>query len=368
MRVIVVGGGIVGTSAAFHLARKGVATTLVDAAHPGQATAAGTGVVYPWPSPGEQEPVRAFKLGAAAHYPELVRELAADGQATGYEAVGGMSVALEGDDAEFELLSGLARRPEFAGMGPVERLEPGEPSRRFPLLEPGYRGVALGGMARLNGRVARTALFNAAEERGLRYFKGEAVLSWDGAGVGGVRVGREELEADTVIVAAGAWSARLLAPVGVELPVHPVRGQAIHLAVPGADTRRWPIVRFGEHDYFVAAFGPDRVVAGRSWEPEAGFDHRVTAGALLHNLARAVELLPGLRDAAVVETRVGFRPGTGDGLPLLGPLAGVAGLIVATGLGSQGLTLGPYQGAVAAGLALGEEPPFDLSPFRPDRP
>ncbi|WP_017580241.1 NAD(P)/FAD-dependent oxidoreductase [Nocardiopsis valliformis] len=367
MDVIVVGGGIVGASAAFHLAKKGVSTALVDSSHLGQATAAGTGIVFPWPFPWDAPPLWDFKARAAEHYPGLMAELAEDGQVTGYEVVGGMSVDREGDDAGFELLRTLSERPEFASMGRVEHLAEGEPRQHFPLVPEPYGGVYIEGLARLNGRVARAALFNAAEERGLRYYKGDAKLLWNGHRVTGVRVGAEDLEASTVIVAAGAWSAGLLAVAGVELGVHPVRGQMTHFALPGRDTRGWPVVRFGERDYFVSAFAPDRVVTGGTVEPEAGFDRRVTASGMLHNLSTTLEVLPGLADATVVETRVGFRPGTHDGLQLLGPIARLPGVLVATGLGSQGLTFGPFQGVIAARLAMGEDPGVDLSAFVPDR-
>ncbi|MGQ4270961.1 NAD(P)/FAD-dependent oxidoreductase [Nocardiopsis changdeensis] len=368
MDVIVVGGGIVGASAAFHLAGKGVSTALVDSAHTGQATAAGQGVVFPWPFPWEDPGMQTFKRGAAAHLPALIAELADDGQATGYERVGGMSVDLEGDDAGYDLVSTLAAMPGHEGMGRVERLAPGEPRERFPLLDAAYRGVYVEGMARVHGRVLRDALFNAAEERGLHYRKGDAHLLWNGRRVTGVRVGGEDLEAPAVIVAAGAWSGRLLSVAGVELPVFPVRGQMTHFALPGTDTRPWPVVRFGEHQSHTVAFGPDRVVTGGTREPEAGFDRRVTAKGLAENLTSALELMPGLADATVVETRVGFRPGTHDGLPLLGPLERLPGVIVATGLGGEGLSLGAYQGAVAARLAMGREPGQDLAALRPDRP
>ncbi|MBQ1079848.1 MULTISPECIES: FAD-binding oxidoreductase [unclassified Nocardiopsis] len=367
MDVIVVGGGVVGASAAFHLTKKGVSTALVDASHLGQATAAGTGVVFPWPFPWDAPPVWDFKARAAEHYPGLMAELAEDGQTTGYEVVGGMSVDREGGDAGFELLRTLSERPEFATMGRVERLAEGEPRRHFPLLPEPYAGVHIGGMARIDGRRVRSALFTAAGERGLHYYKGDSSLLWNGHRVTGVRVGNEDLEAPIVIVAAGAWSAGLLSVAGVELGVHPVRGQMTHFALPERDTRSWPVVRFGECDYYVSAFAPNRVVTGGTTEPEAGFDRRVTAAGLSHNLSTALELLPELAEASVVETRVGFRPGTHDGQQLLGPIERLPGVLVATGLGSQGLTFGPYQGVVAARLAMGEDPGVDLSAFVPDR-
>lgn len=369
MRVIVVGGGLVGASAAFHLASRGVATTLVDRGHPGQATAAGAGVVFPWPFPGVASQLREFQLRAAAHYPDLMAGLVADGEDPGYEVIGGISVSTDARtaDQDFELVSSLAAQSGYEGIGEVTRLAAGAPSRYFPLLPGDYQGTHVTGMARIDGRQASAALSNAAEQRGMRHLRSEAELIGNSGRVTGVCVGGEEHHADAVIVAAGAWSGRLLAPFDVAVPVFPVRGQITHFAVPGRLTRDWPCVRFGERDYYTLAFPPNRIVTGATREPEAGFDYRVTGAGLGEVLSRALEILPGLGEATVVETRVGFRPGSRDGLPILGTVDALPGVVVATGLGAEGLTLGPYQGAVAARLALGEEVETDLSLFRPDR-
>ncbi|WP_046468319.1 NAD(P)/FAD-dependent oxidoreductase [Allosalinactinospora lopnorensis] len=369
MRVIVIGGGIVGASAAFHLAKRGVSTILVDRAHPGQATAAGAGIVFPWPFPWAAPQVWEFELRAADHYPALMAELAEDGEATGYEAVGGISVSADAAtaDQEFELVKELAAQRGFGGIGRVERLAPGEPAERFPLLPPSHQGVSMAGMARVDGRQVCDALRNAAEKRGLRYLQAEAELVGDGHRITGVRAGGQEYRADSVIVAAGAWSARLLAPFGVQIPVFPVRGQITHFALPERSTRDWPCVRIGERDYYMLAFPPNRIVAGATREPEAGFDYRVTGGGLQQVLTEAIDITPALAEATVLETRVGFRPGSRDSLPILGGVEPLPGVLVATGLGAEGLTFGPYQGAVAARLALGETAEIDLRPFRPDR-
>ena len=93
----------------------------------------------------------------------------------------------------------------------------------------------------------------------------------------------------------------------------------------------------------------------------------MTAGGLSEVLGQALAVAPGLAAARYLETRVGFRPVSPDARPLLGPVPGVDGLVVATGLGPTGLTMGPYAGAVAARAALGEPPGFDLGPFNPLR-
>jgi D-amino-acid dehydrogenase len=133
--------------------------------------------------------------------------------------------------------------------------------------------------------------------------------------------------------------------------------------LPGADTAGWPVVLTG-HDPYLLAFPGGRVVFGATRE-DAGFDYRVTVGGVTGLLAGALALAPGLHEATLLETRVGFRPRAHDGLPLAGQLAG--GLFVATGHGPEGLTAGPWTGLAVAALVLGEPPVTDLSPFAPTR-
>jgi D-amino-acid dehydrogenase len=110
------------------------------------------------------------------------------------------------------------------------------------------------------------------------------------------------------------------------------------------------------------------VVAGATRETGSGFDYRVTPGGLAEVLGQALAVAPGLATGSYLETRVGFRPMSPDLRPLLGPVSGVGGLVVATGLGATGLTMGPYAGELAARAALGEPPGIDLAPFDPLRP
>jgi D-amino-acid dehydrogenase len=165
---------------------------------------------------------------------------------------------------------------------------------------------------------------------------------------------------------AGAWAPTLLRPLGLRLAVEPQRGQIVHLRQPDAETGGWPVVLpLAEH--YLLAFEQSRVVVGATRETGSGFDYRVTAGGQLRVLQDALAVAPGLREATVIETRVGFRPMAADGKPLLGLVRGTPGLVVGNGLGASGLTIGPYAGFLLAELILRGEADFDLAPFDPLR-
>jgi D-amino-acid dehydrogenase len=174
------------------------------------------------------------------------------------------------------------------------------------------------------------------------------------------------LDADVVVCATGAWTYAWADDAGATPAVYPQRGQILHLELPATSTGDWPmIIGFGSH--YMLTFPESRVVAGATREDQAGWDYRVTAAGQLELLREAFRVAPGLLDATLVETRVGFRPATRDGMPLLGRAPGIENGVIATGLGPSGLTLGPYIGHLAAGLAAGREPPLDISAFDPGR-
>lgn len=360
---IVVGGGVVAAAAAYQLARQGAAVTIVEGDQRGIATNAGAGIICPWPGPEDDAWYRLCWAGAR-HYRELLARLADDGQAdTGYAQVGALCVTdqagtLPGLGARLE-----SRRATAPDMGEVSALAPGEPARMFPPLESDLAGFWISGAGRVDGRAIRDSLLRAAVNGGARRVAGNATLEQAGARVSGVRVGAERIGADAVVVAAGAWTAEVCAGVGVPLPVRPQRGQIVHTRLPGTDTASWPVV-LADRDPYLVAFPGGRVVAGATRE-EAGFQYSATVAGVGGLLTGAIDLAPGLGAAELVETRIGFRPATSDGWPLLGALAD--GLFVATGHGAEGLTAGPWSGLQVALLALGERPATDLTPFSPYR-
>jgi D-amino-acid dehydrogenase len=130
-------------------------------------------------------------------------------------------------------------------------------------------------------------------------------------------------------------------------------------------TGAWPIVLGDSH--YLLAFPPNRVVAGATREHGADYDHRVTAAGMHEVLGEALRVAPGLAPATVQDIRVGFRPASTDGKPVLGPAPGIRDLYFATGHGPYGLQVGPWSGAAVADLALSGPVRLDLGPFAADR-
>lgn len=347
VRVVVIGGGVAGASTAYHASLLGAETVLVDRELPGQATAAGAGIVCPWSS--TRDPAwHDVADTAAAYYPTLLAMLAEDGQHDiGYRTGGALRLGAAVADIDATPTAG-----EISAVPDGREL--------FPPLRPDSPGVFIAGGARVDGRLLRDALRAAAVGHGTTIRHGTATLSDRRT----VLIDGERIEADAIVVAAGAWCPEILDPIGITVHVAPQRGQITHLRFESdVDTSDWPAV-LPRSSHYLLAFDGGRVVVGATRETGSGFDHRVTAAGQAQVLREALAVAPGLADTTLVETRIGFRPAGPDSLPLLGD---VDGIVVATGLGPSGLTLGPYVGRLAAAIALHEEPGVDVRPFDPLR-
>ncbi|MEH7416763.1 FAD-binding oxidoreductase [Neobacillus drentensis] len=360
-KIIVIGAGILGASAAYHLAKYGAELVLIDRHDPGQATDAAAGIVCPWLSQRRNKAWYQLAKGGARYYPELIAQLEAEGETkTGYKRVGAISLHTDPEKLKQMAERARKRREEAPEIGEITILSPSETKKMFPLLSEEYGSVYVSGGARVDGRAIRDALMNAAQKHGTTFIRGNASIVSNGNRILGVNLEGTFLPADQVIVTGGAWSKDLLKPLGVEFLVKPQKAQIIHLEVPNVDTGLWPVVMPVTNQY-ILTFEDGRVVVGSTHENEAGFDNRVTAGGIHEILYKALEVAPGLSDGTYVETRVGFRPFTPGFLPVIGALPGIEGIYVANGLGASGLTSGPYIGAELAKYVLGKPTEIDFS-------
>ena len=367
MRVIVIGGGMFGASAAYQLARSGVDVTIVDHVHPGKATLAGAGIVCPWATRIEDPAWYDMYAAGGRFYTDLIADLTAAGEGElGYRKVGALVTST--DPAEFKAAGErIARRVKAAPeAGDVQLLTPAQAQAKFPVLRDDVEAYFIPGGARVDARLLSAAMIRAAVALGATYINDYVTLDIE-AGRVRCRDGRGQyMAADEVVVAAGAWASQILEPLGISHPVKPQKGQIIHLRLAGVATALWPVL-LPMTSHYLLTFDDSRVVVGATREDESGFDYRVTAAGQAEVLAAGMAIAPGLVNAEIIETRIGFRPAGPTVKPIFGRVPGVEGLSVANGLGAGGISIGPYAGKLLADIVRGVTPELDVSAYAPQR-
>lgn len=372
--VIVVGGGVVGASAAYHLARAGAKTLLLDARGAGRATDAGAGILSSETS-GTNLPAAWFDFAIAAgkYYPALIEQLKDEGSGDpGYAVCGEINVAASEDElAAYEEKKRIVLERQYQRGLPLtddlQEITPEEARERFPALKRVLKALYFGGAARVDGRLLVRAMLKAGQRYGLNVENmqvDDLLVTTDR--VMGVEAEGSPIPCGKVVIAGGAWSADFGEQLGWVIPVEPQRGQIIHLYLKGQDTGQWPIVE-AFHGHYLVGWPGGRVVAGATRENDSGFAVHTTAGGVHEVLNEALRVAPGLAGAVIQQIRVGLRPRTPDNLPILGNIPGVEGIYVATGHGANGLQAGPFSGKLAADWALGNPGTVDISAFEISR-
>ena len=363
MKVIVIGAGVVGACAAYYLSQnENVNVTLIDEEFEGKATLAGAGIICPWIS--RYNDPNWFRIASrgAEYYPELIASLKGLGETnTGYRQTGALATS---DDIEviYKLKEQLEKKKDaFPIIGDIKVFQAGHVNKYFPPLDEKLHALYLSGAARLDGRLLAKALVQGVKKNNGEVRQGKVALKKDGKQVI-VSTSAGDVSADQVIIAAGAWTNDLLQSVGASIKLEPQRGQIVHLSV-NEDTSNWPVILPQDSSHYIVPFDDNRIAFGATRESGSGFDYRITAGGIQEVLNEGLKIAPGLENQTLQDIRIGFRPMSPDNKPLLGKVSDLDNVIVATGLGASGLTMGPYVGALAGKMALGEEIEIDLGPY-----
>ena len=210
-------------------------------------------------------------------------------------------------------------------------------------------------------RALTAAAIKTAKARGVDFSSGDRVTAVDcsDSGVFGITTSKTSFCAPKVVNCAGAWSGQI-GPHG--FPTRPVKGQMVCLAMPSRSLVKH-VIRSPE--VYLIPRSDGRLLVGATLE-EAGFDKR-TVPATIQRLHRAaIKLVPKLADARILEDWAGLRPGTSDGLPILGATR-TSGYFVATGHFRDGILLAPITAQVMADVIEGRQPQYDLAPFATSR-
>ncbi|MGW5474772.1 glycine oxidase ThiO [Streptomyces chartreusis] len=359
--VLVIGGGIIGLVTAWRAAQRGFTTAVVDPEPGGGAAQVAAGMLAAVTELhyGEQT-LLGLNLASARRYPDFAAELTdVTGHDLGYRRCGTLAVALDADDrAHLRELHALQRQSGLDS----EWLSGRECRRLEPMLAPGVRGgLRVDGDHQIDPRRLTGALLAACERAGVVFHRAwaERVDVVRDRATGVTTTDGTALTTDQVVLAAGSLSGRLAGvPDAVLPPVRPVKGQVLRLTVPQRYapflSRTVRAVVRGSQVYLVPRENGELVVGATS--EELGWDTTVTAGGVYELLRDAHELVPGITELPLTETRAGLRPGSPDNAPLLGPTE-LAGLSLATGHYRNGVLLTPVTGdAMAHVLATGELP------------
>ncbi len=384
--VVIVGGGVIGCAVAYYTAKQGMRVTLIDSPKRGRATSASAGGLWPLGESvglgcgvifyktllakgavqeGANGPAllpRSF-LDFAIHsngmFPALAEEL---------RQTSGMDIELERTSLLFLMYDEgdeAYARPLWqncpCGRSMIDWLGPEDVAKQEPFLTRELRGaLRFRGDDQVNPYRFADALRSAARAHGATILSHTEVtgLRIESGRITGVQTNSGSIPCDIVVNAAGAWAAEVGRMAGIEVPVHPVRGQIVC-------TEALPKILsacLSTTECYLAQKGHGEVIIGSTTE-EVGFDVGVTPTAIRSLSAGAVRAVPLLARVAVKRVWSGLRPGSPDELPILGPVESLRGYLNACGHFRTGILTAPLTGHVIAELAAGEQPSYPVEPF-----
>ncbi len=341
--VAVVGAGIIGCAVARELARRGAKTIVLEARDVGAgATQASAGVLAPFiEAPGEG-PLQALTVESLAMYDEFVASVARESSAPiEYRRCGTLEVAHDAEAARHlrslgEWVTAKGVEARWVESSEVSRLEPALASTSGGLLVPSHGYVRASQLTR--------ALVVAARHHGADVRTGRRVSALACVGDRAtITAGDESYRAATVVIAAGSWSG----DISLGAAVTPVRGQLLRVGWQGPPLQR---ILWSERCYLVPWLDGTLLV-GATVE-NVGFDERVTAGGVHALLDAAMTVLPGVAAATFIEARVGLRPSTASGLPIISRSAEHPAVVHATGHFRNGILLAPLTARRVCDLIL----------------
>lgn len=354
---LIVGGGVIGMMTALQLADAGHSVALVERGQCGrEASWAGGGIVsplYPWRY---SKAISALSSWSEGRYPELAGRLFEEtGIDPEYRQKGLLYLRVDDADRALRWARDVAK--------PLATIGAEELYAREPNAAPGFDDAlwmpTLGSIRNprlvkaLRARLERMTQVEIHERREV------AGLVRRGSVIEGVETSTGAIRAGQTIICGGAWSRGLLADIGVELAVRPVKGQMILFKAPAGLVER-VVLKDGR---YVIPRGDGRVLAGSTLE-EVGFDKQTTSVALESLHASALSIIPQLARCPVEQQWAGLRPGSPDGVPTIGAVPGFDGLHVNAGHYRNGLVLAPAATRLLVDQLIGCEPIVDPAPYR----
>jgi glycine oxidase len=366
--VVVVGGGVIGCSIAYFLARAGARVTLLERSHlAAGATGVAAGMLAPQVEAPFADPFFELALLGRAEHAGLAEGLLDEvGLDVEYRATGILRVART--EAERTELQRQQRWQSARGLA-AEWVDSDDLGRREPLLSGVAGRLLAGGLwlpdeAQVRSPRLVQALATAATAHGARFLEGTWAVGVQTLGqrATGVITPGGVVRGETIVLAAGVWTADLARSAGLEVPVTPVKGQVMSLRALGKSPRQ--VIWSGEC-YLVPR--PDGEILLGATEEEGNYDARPTLAGLNRLTEAALEVVPAAGGFVVDSVWAGLRPAAPDRHPIVGWAPGIDGLMIATAHYRNGVLLGPLTGRRVADQILSGTPAPELAPFGPER-
>ncbi|MDQ6961876.1 MAG: glycine oxidase ThiO [Mariprofundaceae bacterium] len=365
-KVLIVGGGVIGCMTAWFLHRLGAEPIIVERGRVGQeASWAGAGIlcpIQPWLYPDSFTRLIEHSLNMFETVQADIENLS--GISTQW-LKSGLLIPSFGDDEDVSKAMAWSKKFDWS----FQHLNAEEAQQDTPLLSKNVQDALLWpDIAQVRNPRLLQALQQIMKQLSIPQLENSEVdtLLTKNNKVSGVALkGGERLDADAVLLAAGSWSGDLAKQWGIRLDVQPVKGQIALLK-----TKPKRLTRIVKHHsaYFVPR-SDGRILVGASMEL-AGFERGTTTHEI-EKLLQAVEyLMPDLKDAEIEHQWMGFRPGSPDGMPYLGPVKSVSGLWVSSGHYRNGVALAPLSADLMSRWIVGEKPclsDIDLNHFAIER-
>jgi len=364
-RVIVIGGGVIGCLTALYLHRLGASPVILEKGTAGQESSwAGAGIlcpIHPWLYPDSFTHLIDDSLSKYPALNEMLLEM------TGMSMQwlrSGLLIPLFEDDRIHHRDDALAWSKRFGWQ--VEELDARQARAHEPTISEQVSGALLWpevGQVRNPHLLAavRTALDICRVP--VREQAEVSTIQEHAQAISVTLTSGEAIRADAVLLAAGSWSGALARQIGLTLPVEPVKGQIVLLRDKPGRVRH--IIK--HDDAYMVPRVDGHILVGASME-RVGFRAGTTDAVVDQLLDAAYRITPGLKDADIVQKWMGFRPGSPDGMPYLGPVEGHPGLWVATGHYRNGVALAPGTADMMSRWMMGEAPALDMRDFRVNRP
>ena len=360
--VLIAGGGIIGCSIAYHLAQLGIRSTIIERESIGsQASGAATGLLVALKESGAPEPFTRLIEESCKRHKEIIPQVE---ELSKIDARYGDFTWTEiacSDEEETELKGAFAEvldspTAHWLTETDIREMEP-------RVTREAIGGAYIGGQAQVDAYRLTLAFAQAAEALGctIRYAEVTGLRTESGH-VTGLDTSLGPMESDIVVLAIGSWSKRIEEWIGMDVPVEPLKGQTIHVEIPGPDL---PCM-IHHVDRYVAPKIGGTVITG-TYDGFMGFDTSIHDQGVAKISEGVQSLCPGILESKVVSHVTGLRPASADWLPILGPVPSIQGAYIATGHQRLGITLSAITGELMSQLISGAAPRLDLHPFRLDR-